>query len=247
MKHRAAILALLGAAIASLGANVALVLGVLHYFEASEAVRLDPGGLKMYASERAAPPAGGPVLVFFGDSRAFMWTTPTAPLGYRVVNRGISYQTTAQMLLRIDADMTELHPAVVVLEGGVNDLKTIASFPERRSEIVASCEANLERIVNRCRQAGATVVLTSVFSIGDVPLWRRPFWSSDVSAAIREVNAFLPRLAGDRVVLFDANPVLVDERGVVRRPYQLDYIHLSSAGYAAINEKFVPLLLALPR
>jgi lysophospholipase L1-like esterase len=246
VRHRAAILALL-AALVSLGANVALVLAVLHYFEASEAIRLDPGGLKTYASERAAPPEHGPVLVFFGDSRAFMWTTPAAPLGYRVVNRGISYQTTAQMLLRIDADMAELHPEVVVFEGGVNDLKTIASFPERRTEIVASCEANLERIVNRCRQAGATVVLASVFSIGDVPLWRRPFWSNDVLAAIREVNAFLPRLAGDKVVVFDANPLLVDEHGVVRRPYQLDYIHLSPAGYAAINEKLSPLLSALPR
>jgi lysophospholipase L1-like esterase len=151
------------------------------------------------------------------------------------------------MLLRIDADMTDLHPSVVVFEGGVNDLKTIASFPERRSEILATCEANLERIVRRCRQAGATVVLVSVFPIGDVPLWRRPFWSSDVSAAIREINAFLPKLTGDGVVLFDASPVLAGDSGVVRRAYQLDYIHLSSAGYAALNEKLVPLLAGLPR
>jgi lysophospholipase L1-like esterase len=163
------------------------------------------------------------------------------------VNRGISYQTTAQMMLRIDADMGQLHPAVVVVEAGVNDLKTIASFPERRAEIVADCEANLEWIVDRCRRAGATVVLVSVFSIGDLPLWRRPFWSSDVVAAVREVNAFLPRLTGDKVVLFDANAVLVDEHGDIRRAYQLDYLHLSSAGYVALNERLMPLVSALPR
>ncbi len=246
MKPARAILGLSAALILSLGGNAALVHAALHYFEASEAIRLDPGGLKVYATDRATPSQDRPLLVFFGDSRAFMWSEPTAPIGYRIVNRGISYQTTAQMLLRFDADVGELHPAVVVFEGGVNDLKTIASFPERRSEIISECEANIERIVESCRRVGAAVVLAKVFSIGDVPLWRRPFWSNDVASAVREVNAFFPKLTGDRVVLFDANSVLVDEHGDVRRGYQLDYLHLSSAGYAALNEKLVPLLSSLP-
>jgi lysophospholipase L1-like esterase len=244
---RIAILALSTTLVVSLGINAGLVHAALHYFETSETIRLDPGGLQTYAKERAAPQGDRPVLVFFGDSRAFMWTQPTAPIGYRVVNRGISYQTTAQMLLRIDADMAQLRPAVVVFEGGVNDLKTIASFPERRSEIIAECEANLRQIVDRCRRAGATVVVANVFSIGDVPLWRKPFWSSDVAAAVRDVNAFLPTLTGDKVVLFDANQVLVDTQGVIRRAYQLDYLHLSPAGYAALNEKLEPFVSALPR
>jgi lysophospholipase L1-like esterase len=242
-----AIVALVATVLLSACGWAALVHAALHYFEASETIRLDPGGLKMYAGARATAQGDRPVLVFFGDSRAFMWPEPAAPLGYRIVNRGISYQTTAQMLLRIDADVGELHPTVVVFEGGINDLKTIASFPERRSEIVADCEANLERIVEICSRAGAEVVLTTVFNVGDVPLWRRPFWSSDVASAVRELNAFLPRLTGARVVLFDANSVLVDERGDVRAAYQLDYLHLSAAGYAALNQKLVPLLSALPR
>ena len=244
---RVMLLALAATAIVSVGADAALVYAALHYFEMSEAIRLDPGGLKMYANDRQVPPADRPLLEFFGDSRAFMWPEPTAPLGYRIVKRGISYQTTAQMLLRIDSDVGELHPAVVVFEGGINDLKTIASFPERRSQIVADCEANLAHIVEICSRAGAEVVLTTVFNVGDVPLWRRPFWSSDVASAVREVNAFLPRLTGAKVVLFDANSVLVDQRGDVRAAYQLDYLHLSAAGYAALNEKLVPLLSALPR
>jgi lysophospholipase L1-like esterase len=244
---RIAVWTLSATVLLSLGVDVALVRAALHYFETSEEVRLDPGGLKTYAKDRATPPTDRPILVLFGDSRAFMWSEPIAVAGYRVVNRGISYQTTEQMLLRVDEDMGQLHPAAVVFEAGVNDLKTIASFPERRAEIVSDCEANLERIVDRCRQAGATVVLVSVFSIGDVPLWRRPFWSSAVADAVREVNAFLPRLTGEKVVLFDANSVLVDEHGDIRREYQLDYLHLTAAGYAALNERLVPLLSALPR
>jgi lysophospholipase L1-like esterase len=151
------------------------------------------------------------------------------------------------MLLRLDADVTSLRPAAVVIEGGVNDLKAIADFPEQRSRIVADCEANLRQIVERCRDSGATVVLVTVFGIGDVALWRRPFWSSEVAAAVREVNAFLPGLAGERVRLFDANPVLADARGQIQRVYQLDHLHLSPAGYAALNEKLSPFLAALPR
>jgi lysophospholipase L1-like esterase len=233
--------------IASLGLNAYLVRAALDYFEAAIAIRLDPVGLKMYAADRARPPRDGPLAVFFGDSRAVMWPAPTAATGYTIVNRGIGNQTTAQLLLRLDADVIDLHPAVVVFEGGVNDLKVLAQFPERRAQIVADCKANLERIVERCRQSGAAVVLLTVFDLGDVPWWRRPFWSSEVAAAINEVNAFLPRLAGQKVVLFDANQVLADERGKIRAAYQIDHLHLSATGYAALTEKVVPVLSALPR
>jgi lysophospholipase L1-like esterase len=233
--------ALVVALVASLAANVVLVVLSRTYFAATSAVRLDPAGLKIYSADRARPPGDGRLLVFFGDSRALMWSQPSVP-GYRVVNRGIGNQTTVQILMRLDDDLASLRPAVVVLEAGVNDLKAIPELPERRAEIVADCEANLHRIVDRCRQTGATVVLTTVFGIGDVSLWRRPFWSGDVAAAVREVNAYLQRLAGDRVVLFDADAVLDDGPAHVRSAYQMDYLHLAPAGYAALNEKLLPLL-----
>ena len=99
----------------------------------------------MHAAARAdsRPPAGHPILVLFGDSRAAMWPTPTALTEYTVVNRGVGQSDDSAIALRIDADVAPLHPAVVVLEAGVNDLKTIADIPERRSQIVADCEANL--------------------------------------------------------------------------------------------------------
>jgi lysophospholipase L1-like esterase len=232
--------------LASVGANVALTLAARAYFAAAGAVRLDPAGLQVYAADRARPRGEQPLVVLFGDSRALMWTNPAVPSGYRVVNRGIGRQTTAQMLLRFDADVAPLRPNVVVFEGGVNDLKEIADFPEKRAEIVADCEAHIARIVDQCRGLGATVILTTVFDIGDVALWRRPFWSADVEAAVREVNAFLPRLAGERVVLFDAGPVLGDGRGAVKREYQVDHLHLLPAGYAALNQRLTPLIAGLP-
>jgi lysophospholipase L1-like esterase len=235
-----------GLLLLSLGANAVLVREALAYFAGNLEVRLDPAGLKVYAADREKAPPAGPVLLFFGDSRAHMWTEPASLAGFHVVNRGIGNQTTAQILMRIDSDVVPLNPSVVVLEAGVNDLKAIARFPARRPEIVADCEANLERIVNACRGTGATVVVVSVFDIGDVELWRRPFWSDDVGAAVREVNAFLPRLAGAKVLFLDAAPALGGP-GRVERDYQLDYLHLSPAGYRALDGRLVPLLTGLPR
>jgi lysophospholipase L1-like esterase len=225
---------------------VILVRTAFEYYAGTNAIRLDPIGLKVYAGERARPPEPHPMLVFFGDSRALMWGHPPIR-GYTVVNRGIGQQTTAQILARLDADVAPLHPDLVVLEAGVNDLKSIADFPERRAEIVADCEANLTRIVEGCRRAGAKVVIVTVFELGDVSLLKRPFWSNDVAVAVREVNAFLPRIAHDGATIFDANRTLDDGHGRVQRSYQLDYLHLSPAGYAALGQALEPVLSALPR
>jgi lysophospholipase L1-like esterase len=227
----------------SLVANALLLHAALEGYKTSNSIRLDPVGLKVYASERAHPPAGHPLLVFFGDSRALMWGRP-AVAGFTVANRGIGWQTTAQILARVDSDLLAAHPDVVVLEAGVNDLKVIAEFPERRAEIVGDCEANLTKIIEACRRAGATVIVTSIFELGDVSLWKRPFWSSDVGVAIREVNAYLAKLAGDHVILFDANVSLDDGRGEVQRAYQADYLHLNDAAYTALNRKLLPLVTA---
>jgi lysophospholipase L1-like esterase len=232
--------------LASLAANVVLAREWIRDQRGAHVARLDPAQLGTYAAERAKPPEHAPVLVLFGDSRALMWPTPPALTGYAVVNRGIGYQTTAQIALRVEADVAPLHPAVVVLEAGVNDLKTIADVPERRAQIVAACEANLRFIVERCRAAASTVVLVSIFDIGDVPFWRQPFWSDDVRAAVREVNAFLPSLAGDHVVLLDASAALDDDRGKVKGAYQLDFLHLLPAGYDALDAELIPLVRSLP-
>jgi lysophospholipase L1-like esterase len=244
--RRIADVVLVASLVLSIGANVYLVRSSRHYIQAAAAVRLDPAGFKTYSADRANPPGARPLVVLFGDSRALMWSEP-AVAEYRFLNRGIGFQTTAQMLLRLEEDVLQLRPQVVVVEGGVNDLKEIANFPERRAEIVADCEANLARIVEQCRRVGSTVVMVTVFGIGDVPLWRRPFWSDEVDAAVREVNAFLPKLAAERVVLFDAGPVLADARHPIQPAYQLDYLHLSSNGYASLNRGLAALLQGLPK
>jgi lysophospholipase L1-like esterase len=236
-------------ALLSLVGNVIGVEAGLRLYAREQEVRLDPLGLRVHAAERASAnaPRTKPLLAMFGDSRVAMWKTPSALTNWDVVNLGIGYQTTAQALPRFDYDVAPLHPAVVVFEIGVNDLKDLSMFPERRDEIVRACEENIAAMVAKARGIGARVVLATVFDLGDAAIWRRPFWTpAPVAAAIMEVNAFLRTLANGDVVLFETAPVLDDVAGKVRASYQVDHLHIVPAGYDALNEKLVSIVRAFP-
>jgi lysophospholipase L1-like esterase len=175
-----------------------------------------------------------------------MWSPPKID-GYDVVNLGIGNQTTEQALLRFDADVAPLHPAAVVVQVGVNDLKALPLFPARQDEIVRGCKANIARIVEKSRALGAKVILLTIFSLGDVPIYRRAVWSSaPVAHAIDDVNAYLRSLAsGDAVVVVDSAATLDAEPGKVKGPYQVDYLHENAAAYSALDERVVPLVRGL--
>ena len=231
------------ALLGSLAVNLGFARMLKQQYVRENDVRLDPAGLHVYANERAAAPPTGdkPVLAIFGDSRALMGGTPAVD-GWEVRNVGVGFQTTAQLLLRFDADVPRLKPAVVLLEAGVNDLKTIAVFPERRDEIVRDCEKNLTTLVERSRALGAKVVVASIFAIGDVPFYRKSIWSDAIAPAVVEVNTHLRALAGEQIVWLDADPLLDDGRGKIKPDFQFDFLHVNPAGYGALNGALVPLL-----
>lgn len=221
--------------------------GQQFYLQLNE-VRLDPIGLSYYApgiDQEPAPASNQKRAVFFGDSRAADWTFPFGLEQFQFINRGIGNQTSAQALERFDRHVAPLHPDIVVIQVGVNDLKTIPLFPEQRAAIVAACEANIEQIVDRAHDLGATVILTTIFPLGEVPLDRRLFWSDDVAGAIEEVNVFLRSLEREQVVVFESGTVLADERGLVHKEYSRDLLHLDELGYQALNEELVRVLTSL--
>jgi lysophospholipase L1-like esterase len=227
----------------------ALAGDVLLYQQASDSYRrlseteLDPYGLKHPHFPADAPAARElPVLLFFGDSRALYWPAPPVA-GWRVINRGIGGQTTEQVRGRFDANVTPASPRILVLQAGINDLKAIPLLPWRRDEIVGDCKANLHEIVARARAAGATVIVSTIFPPGEVPLERKPQWSPDIEKAVEEVNADLRSMASDRVIVFDSWKILEDH-GRLRDGYGLDTLHLSPAGYEALNAQLQNVLAA---
>jgi lysophospholipase L1-like esterase len=216
------------------------------YFEQLNEVRLDPLGLQLHASETVSSKKPDKKrVVFFGDSRALMWTFPVVE-GFEFLNRGVGQQTTNQALLRFEFEVPILNPDVLIVELGVNDLKAIPVFPARKNEIVRNVKRNLVTIVEKSKKIGCYLVISSVFPLGKVPLVRQPFWSDDVKNAIEDVNGFIDSLRDERVVVIKTDDVLRDETGKLKTEYEMDLLHLNPAAYAAINDqKLVPTLKAL--
>jgi lysophospholipase L1-like esterase len=245
-RHRLLTVALLAALAGSLGLNWALFREAKHYYLLYNGLQLDPLGLAYYPSPPPAPAGGrrGPRVLFYGDSRAVEWSPPAAPAHVEFVNRGVSGQTSAGALLRFDLHAAPARPDVVVIQVGINDLKAVALFPDRERRIVADCEERIGRLVAKARDAGAGVILTTIFPTGPVPPERRPFWSPEIRAAIERVNARIRALGADRVLVLDAH-ALLEERGEVRPAYARDTLHLNPAGYDVLNRELSRLLARL--
>ncbi len=212
-----------------------------YYFELNQ-TRLDPVGLGYYPANSQGVTAPNQLrVVFFGDSRAASWISPTLN-GYEFINRGIGSQTSVQIRERFSSHVRPLKPNVVVIQFGINDLKTIGLFPERREEIVSNCKANIQRIVAETKSLGAVAILTTIFPAGDVPLQRKPFWSDEIGKAVKEVNAYIATLADDQTIVFDTFSLLADRQGVMFSQYRVDELHYNAQAYEILNKELVQVI-----
>lgn len=191
-------------------------------------LRLDPYELLLLPSSIPAP--SGPVMVIYGDSRAAEWPAPVEQ-DFTYINRGIASQTTAQVVGRFREHVLDLDSDIILLQAGINDLKTIPLFPERMNSIISAAFENIETLIRMSRDQDICVILTTVFPAGHVPLYRRPFWSGDVEIARRSLNEKLSELASDRVKILDFDDILQTSSGSPVRPYYRDMFHLTPAAY----------------
>ena len=227
--------------------NVLLYGRAKQYYIELNQTRLDPLGLSNYPQNtQPVANASKSRVVLFGDSRAASWLSPQIE-GYEFVNRGIPSQTSIQTIDRFSAHVRPLKPNIVVIQVGVNDLKTIALFPERKQEIIANCQANIKRIVRETQSLGAVAIVTTIFPVGEVPLERKPFWSDDIAVAIKEVNTYIATLADDKTIVFDTFSLLADARGMMLSKYRLDELHFNAQGYALLDRELMKQLGKLER
>ena len=238
---RIALGALAFALLVSLAANAWLLRRVFEQFLVIQEARLDPVGLAQYPLAAEAKPTAAHErrVVFFGDSRAHAWTSAAQLPGFDLMDRGIGRETSAQARERFERHVAPLDPAVVVIQVGVNDLKLVSLRPELRSQIVDACAENIEAIVAIAQALGAGVVLSTIFPVGELPPFLRPFSSGGTPEAIEAVNERLRALAGPRVVVLDAATLLSDPQGGITPGYAHDWLHIAPAGYAALNGELV--------
>jgi len=205
---------------------------------------LDWGQKCRYQRENAAlPPASPHRVVFIGDSISEAWAVNEPDFFIDdILDRGISGQTTAQMLVRLRADVLELHPAVVHIMAGTND---IAGNTGPTS--LADIQGNIASMVEQARAHGARVILASVPPAAKIP-WRpevRPLPS------VVAMNDWLRGYAArEHLVYVDYYSVLSDGQGGFRAELAPDGVHPNAAGYAVMRPLAVAAIrkaLAEPR
>ncbi|MDF1763931.1 MAG: GDSL-type esterase/lipase family protein, partial [Oleibacter sp.] len=204
-----------------------------YYFELNR-VRLDPLGVVFYKSSDKPlneVDQKKSKVVFYGDSRANQWTNPKDLNQFVFLNRGIGTQTSTQVVGRFDQHIAPINADILVVQVCINDLKAIPLYSNLQQEIIDNCKSNIKKIVDKASTQGTSVILTTIFPLGELPIERRIVWSDEIAKAMLEVNEYIYTLQDESVVIYDTKAVLADENGQVRKEYELDYLHLNKKGY----------------
>ena len=164
-------------------------------------------------------------IVFMGNSITEFWKNvhPDFFVGKTYINRGISGQTTSQMLLRFRADVVNLHPKVVVFLGGTNDIAGNTGDVS-----IDMIEDNIFSMIELAKTNDIHVVLCSVLPVYDYP------WSPGKEPAekIIELNKALQFYAETHDVTFvDFHSPMKDDRNGLRSGLCDDGVHPNIAGY----------------
>jgi len=213
---------------------------------ADDRMRNDWANLERYRQANDSLPPSVPGerrVVFMGNSSTDSWARffPQMFPGKPYIGRGISGQTTPQMLVRFRQDVIALKPAVVVILAGTNDIA--GNTGPSTLEMI---EDNLMSMTELAHANGIRVVLSSVLPAYDYP------WRSGLQPApkIVALNAWMKSYAA-RVgaVYLDYHSAMADERQGLRSDLTRDGVHPTEAGYlmmAPLAEKAIEEALRRP-
>lgn len=188
--------------------------------------------LKKYQKENASvlPLTNGQKrIVFMGDSITEFWSAlcPEFFIGKPYINRGISGQTTPQMLIRFRPDVIALKPDVVVLLAGINDIagNTGPSTIEMISD-------NIFSMAELAKASQIKVILCSVLPATDFP------WATGLQPAEKVVNLnkMIEKYADANGILYlDYYSAMVNEHKGLKSNCSEDGVHPNKTGYEVMN------------
>jgi lysophospholipase L1-like esterase len=206
----------------------------------------DFGQLARYREADAAltPPAAGEKrVVFLGDSITDYWKLPEYFPGKPYINRGIDGQTTPEMLVRFRQDVIDLHPKVVVVLAGTNDIAGVTG-PTLNEDI----EANYASMAELARGHRIRMVFASVLPVHNYAHDAEESFALRPRDRILALNKWLKKYCvQNRFVYLDYFSALVDERGMLKRTLADDGLHPTDAGYkimAFLAQKAIQKALA---
>ena len=176
------------------------------------------------------PAAGENRVVFMGDSITDGWGRKYGKFfpGKPYVNRGISGQTTPQMLIRFRPDVIALHPKVVVILAGTNDLAGNTG-----PATLEAIEGNLTSMAELARENGIRVVLASVMPVCD---YIKPQTARRPPEKIVALNAWIKDYAAKNGFIYlDYYSAMLDDKKMLKQELTYDGLHPNDAGYEVMG------------
>jgi lysophospholipase L1-like esterase len=175
-------------------------------------------------------------VVFMGDSITDAWPQPRFGeffAGKPYVGRGISGQTTPQMLVRFRPDVIDLKPAVVVVLAGTNDIAGNTG-PISNEEV----QSNVMSMSELAKASGIRVVLSSILPVSAYHTAPNgiPQTTLRPMDRIRAINDWMKKYAAaERHVYLDYFSAMVDDKGLLREELSADDLHPNAKGYAVMG------------
>lgn len=168
-----------------------------------------------------------PQVVFFGDSITDGWDLAQSFPGKNYINRGIGGQTTAQMLVRFRQDVLNLHPQVVVILAGTNDIAGNTG-PVSNLEI----EENIMTLTELATLHGIQVVISSVLPVHDANPDSQDLYAQRPRERIVALNRWIKGwCAAEGLVWLDYASAMTDACGKLIATYADDGLHPNAEGY----------------
>jgi lysophospholipase L1-like esterase len=200
---------------------------------------VDWPNLARYRDDNAklgSPKAKENRVVFYGNSITEVWAQhfPEMFPGKPYIGRGISGQTTPQMLIRFRQDVVALKPKVVVILAGTNDIA--GNTGPSTLEMI---EDNLASMTEIAKANGIRVVLSSVLPVYDYP-WKPGLEPAPKIVALNKWMKSYAAKAG--AIYLDYHSAMHDEREGLPANLAYDGVHPTEAGYrvmAPLAEKAI--------
>jgi lysophospholipase L1-like esterase len=165
-------------------------------------------------------------VVFMGDSITDMWKIEKYFPGKPYVNRGIGGQTTPQMLVRMYPDVVNLHPSVMVILAGTNDIARNTG-----PETIEMIQDNFRAMAELAQAHNIKIVICSLTPVSDYTVRRQTVQRPPSDILL--LNEWLKKFA-DRIhaAYVDYHSALADSNGFLKDGYSMDGLHPNDRGYA---------------
>jgi len=191
----------------------------------------DWANLKKYSAEneQLKSELSGNTVVFMGNSITEGWVnaSPEFFSDNNYIGRGISGQTSPQMLIRFMPDVVDLHPKAVVILAGTNDIAGNTGFSS-----VKMITDNIKAMAQLAVANDIKVILCSVLPVFDYP-WRKGLKPVD---KIEETNQWLKEYALENGhVYLDYFSEMADEKKGLKKEFSEDGVHPNHKGYSVME------------